>query len=212
MSKSLQPYKPGSLAEIAGGITANPHKMAMALKNADLLVLVDCSSSMSQRDAGPNADQVRHDAAQECLDILQNEFPGRIAVGAFNSESHGLIHTGVLPKPAGSTPLSLALDFFFPKVKAMGMKFVVISDGEPDDPAKCISIGKREAYPTYCIFVGDRNDPARGQDFLRRLSEVTGGTFDHVTLDNIKLLTQKIAGYLGTGSGNTQTTAAQASA
>ena len=154
MSKALVPIKKGSLADVAGGVNTNPHKMAMALKNAELMILVDCSSSMLTKDAGDHEDQARHEAAQECLDILQERFPGKIAVGAFSSESHGLVHTGVLPEPAGSTPLHLALDFFYPKVIATKMKFVVISDGEPDDPTMCIRLAQKEKYPIYCIMWG----------------------------------------------------------
>lgn len=207
----LVPYKKGSLADAAGGVNANPHKMAMALKNAELLVLVDCSGSMSTMDAGQNEDQQRHEAAQECLDILQEKFPGKIAVGAFNSESHGLVHTGILPPPAGGTPLHLALDFFYPKVIATKMKFVLITDGEPDDENKCIQLARMHKYPIYCIYTGPISNQYRGRDFLERLAKESGGQFDYVSLNHIKLLVGKIAGYLTASATDAKPTAAQAS-
>ena len=196
MSKALTPFRKGSLADVAGGVTTNPHKMAMALRNSELMILVDCSSSMLTQDAGDHEDQARSEAAQECLDILQERFPGKVAVGAFSSESHGLVHTGVLPKPAGSTPLHTALDFFYPTVITTGMKFVVVSDGEPDDPSMCIRLAQKEKYPIYCIYVGPVSNNYRGREFMERLASESGGEFDFVSLKNILLLVGKISGYL----------------
>jgi hypothetical protein len=188
---SLVPYKKGSLADAAGGVNTNPHKMAMALRNAELLILVDCSGSMATADAGDHEDQPRHEAAQECLDILQERFPGKVAIGAFNSASHGLVHTGILPDPAGGTPLHLGMDFFYPKVIAAKMKFVI--------------------YPIYCIYTGPISDTYRGREFLERLAKESGGEFDFVSLNNIKLLAGKIAGYLTAGPSAEPTAAAASS-
>jgi len=198
---AIVPYKKGSLADQAGGLVANPQKVAAALRDAELMTVIDCSGSMSAEDAGPNEDQQRHEAAQECLDILQEKFPGKIAVGAFNGLSHGLVHTGILPDPAGNTPMYDAMDFFYPKAITTKMKFVLISDGEPDagQGPKCISLARRYQYPIYAIYVGPPSNSLGGQEFLRRLAEASGGKFDHITLDNIKLLTDKIAGYLMAG-------------
>jgi hypothetical protein len=212
MSNSLVPYKKGSLVDVAGGTITNTQKMAMALAGAQLLILVDCSGSMTAKDAGTNGNQKRHTAAQEVLDILQEEYPGHIAVAAFNSLSHGLVHTGILPSPDGGTPLAEALDFFYPKLKVWKKKFVVVSDGEPNDPNKALMVARKEAYPTYGIYVGDMNNSAGGVEFMRKLAEVTGGKFDHVSLENIKLLTSMIKGYLEAPTTTAAPTAAEAAA
>lgn len=187
---------PGSLAQTAGGLANNPHKMAMALRNAELMCIVDCSGSMLAQDAGSNGDSQRHVEAQKALTTLQERFPGRIAIGAFNSMAIGLVPSGLLPNPDGTTPLYEALLDFYPKAIALEMKVVLLSDGEPDDGPRCIALAQQYKYPIYCIYCGPWGDTHGGKEFLRRLAKESGGEFDHVTLKNIKLLEQKIAGYL----------------
>jgi hypothetical protein len=142
---------------------------------------------------------------------LQERFPGKVAIGAFNSASHGLVHTGILPDPAGGTPLHLGMDFFYPKVIAAKMKFVIITDGEPDDENKCLQLARKHKYPIYCIYTGPISDTYRGREFLERLAKESGGEFDFVSLNNIKLLAGKIAGYLTAGPSAEPTAAAASS-
>ncbi len=192
--------KPGSLVDEAGGTSAGPQEVALALMKAQMIVLCDISGSMSGRDAGdPEEDaqlKTRHEAAQEALDALQERNPGQIAVAAFNDAGTGLVPSGVLPEPSGGTPLLSALNNIYPKAIVGDKKFVVISDGQPTDDADgCIELAKDKGYPIYCIYVGPSGDEG-GRDFMEKLAATSGGSFDFIHLSKIYLLEQKIAGYL----------------
>jgi hypothetical protein len=103
------------------------------------------------------------------------------------------------------------MDFFYPKVIAAKMKFVIITDGEPDDENKCLQLARKHKYPIYCIYTGPISDTYRGREFLERLAKESGGEFDFVSLNNIKLLAGKIAGYLTAGPSAEPTAAAASS-
>jgi hypothetical protein len=197
MTKALMPYERGSLIEVAGGLDASPQAVAMALLGAKMIAVVDCSGSMSTRDAGPNADQERHETAQNCLSNLQQKFPGKIAIGAFNSDSHGLVPTGQLPPAAGGTPMFAAMSFFYPKAAQHGIKFCIISDGEPtDNKSGCIEMARQTKHPIYAIYTGPDGNQAGGKDFMRQLADQSGGQFDFVHLSKLHLLESNLTKYL----------------
>lgn len=200
MSKSIEPHRPGSLVDEAGGTSAGPQAVALVLMKTQMIVLCDISSSMRQKDAGDEeVEQLksRHEAAQEALDALQEKNPGQVAVAAFNDSGTGLVPSGKLPEPEGGTPMFAALTDIYPKAIAGKKKFVVISDGEPtDDEQGCLDLAKENAYPIYCIYVGPSGDITGGRDFMEKLAAASGGSFDFVHLTQIHMLEQKIAGYL----------------
>jgi hypothetical protein len=164
---------------------------------------------MAAEDAGMDQDESRHGAAQKSLDRLQDGFPGQIAVVAFNepiavvafNEPSGpraaLVPTGVLPEPAGGTPIFHAMEEFYQKAMVAKVKFVLISDGEPtDDKNGCIELARQYQYPIYAIYVGPVDNSGGGKDFMERLAKESGGEFDFVHTSKMHLLEQKLAGYL----------------
>ncbi len=200
MPTAIDPYRPGSLVDEAGGTSAGAQAVALVLMKTRMIVLCDISGSMSQKDAGDEEIEKlmsRHEAAQKALDSLQEQNPGKIAVAAFNDSGTGLVPSGQLPPPAGGTPLFSALKNIYPKAIVGDKKFVVISDGEPtDDKEGCIELAKEKKHPINCIYVGPSGDITGGRDFMEKLATASGGTFDFVHLSQIYLLEQKIAGYL----------------
>jgi hypothetical protein len=80
---------------------------------------------------------------------------------------------------AGDTDLAKALDFA--KVADVaGMRFIVISDGEPvshsPDPAgSALKAARRFAGKIDCVYVGPPG--GAGEQFLRQLAANSGGTF-----------------------------------
>jgi len=175
----------GSLADVA----AQQHQsLAQTFVNAECVVIVDTSGSMSAQDSKNG--QSRYDVACSELAQLQTSLPGKIAVLSFSSM------TVFCPdgKPAflgESTNLADALTFA--KVADLpGMRMIVISDGEPDQPEKCFAVAKTYKAKIDVIFVGPENLPA-GRNFLAKLASISGGQV--VTADRAQgllLATQKL--------------------
>ena len=70
-----------------------------------------------------------------------------------------------------------------------GMKFILISDGEPDDEGETLRIAKTFTNKIDVIFVGPESLPF-GRDFLNRLAASTGGK--SVTADRAKELAASV--------------------
>jgi Mg-chelatase subunit ChlD len=60
-----------------------------------------------------------------------------------------------------------------------GMRFVLISDGHPDDEQKALATARAYTNRIDTIFVG-REDDSRARAFLLRLAQATGG--QHVNI------------------------------
>lgn len=157
---------PGSLAAVA---KAEGVGLAESFLSADAIVLVDTSGSMAARDA---AGLSRYDAACAELKKLQASLPGKVAVIAFSDGTE--FAAGGLPRYiGGGTDLAGALRFVH---AADGcVKFVVISDGQPNDEAATLAAAKTFSSKIDCVFIGPEADP--GADFLRRLAAASGGQY-----------------------------------
>jgi uncharacterized protein with von Willebrand factor type A (vWA) domain len=85
---------------------------------------------------------------------------------------------------SGGTNLVKALKFMS-VADVPGMKFILISDGEPSAPEECLRVARAYKNKIDVIYVGPEDKPD-GRDFLEWLSEVTGGTL--ITSDRAKEL------------------------
>lgn len=158
---------PGSLGALA---TQSGKSIAETFVNADVVILVDTSGSMSQKDSRDG--KSRYDIAVEELSIIQSQMPGKIAVISF-STSVSFDPTGVPVYFGGGTDMAKALQFT--KIADIpGMKFILISDGEPDDQQQTLSIAKIYRNPISVIYVGPEDHPT-GRNFLQKLASLTGG-------------------------------------
>jgi hypothetical protein len=154
--------------------------LAEALLDVESLILLDCSGSMATADS--RGSRRRIDSAREELATLQRDLPGKLALVCFAGHAQ-LMWGGVPPEPMGGTDLAGALAFA-KTFDQGGMRFVVVSDGEPDDQAKALATARGFAGPISTVFVGPEGGP--GAAFLRRLATASGGR--HATADRVREL------------------------
>ena len=169
---------PGSLTAIAAAAGAS---LAASFANAEVVIIVDVSGSMQIEDSRNN--RSRYDVELEELAKLQVSLPGKIAVLAF-SDNVEFVPGGVPPMMGQRTILDKALKFA--KIADVaGMRFILISDGCPDDPVAAMAVARSFTNRIDCIYVGPEAMP-EGRDFLLSLSRLRGGT--QVTADRAKEL------------------------
>lgn len=185
MSTALVPGSIGAIAQATG------RSIAETFLNADVIVLVDTSGSMAATDA--RGGRQRYDLACEELRKLQASMPGKIGVIAFSSEA--LFCPGGEPYfYGGGTDLAGALQFV--KVADGTVKFIVISDGWPDDERTALAIARTFASEIDAIYVGPENDPT-GDRFLKDLVKATRGRF--ATADKASDLAKEVQKLLTSG-------------
>src|SRR5688572_23127491 len=157
----------GSLAESSKNKNVT---FAEAFMVVDAIVIVDISASMSQRDVDAEGGLAsRWEEANNQLQRLQARHPSKIAVVAFSTKVD-FCPSGVLPPVQSSTNMLGALQFVSP-ADDTGIKFILVSDGEPDDPASTLNWARKMKTPINTIFVGK----GRGADFMRELANATKG-------------------------------------
>jgi len=178
ITKHDQRLVTGSLQDLA---QKNNQSIAETFINCDVVILVDTSGSMSASDS--RGGRSRYDVACDELRALQGSLPGKIAVLSFSSD--------VIFCPSGmpiflgaNTDMAKALQFA--KIAdTPGMRFILISDGDPDDPAQTLSIATSYKNRIDAIYVGPEDHPI-GQSFLQRLATASGG--QTLTADRAKEL------------------------
>lgn len=159
----------GSLGQIArDGHTS----IAEAFVNAECVVIIDCSSSMNANDS--RGGRSRYEVACEELALLQENNPGKIAVVCFNDFTN-FVPNGVPTAPLGGTKLAEALTFCRP-ADVEGIRFIVISDGEPNDERRALSAARKYRNRIDVIYVGPETT-RWGYEFLQRLAAASGGVF-----------------------------------
>lgn len=172
----------GSLAQVSKDTGLS---LAESFLNADCIVIVDVSSSMDATD-GPRG-KSRYDAACDELTALQGSLPGKIAVLAFSNDCV-FCPSGVPTMMGGGTDLAAALTFA--KVADVpDMRFVVISDGQPDSESETLAVAKTYQNRIDTIFVGSELSPL-GRDFLAKLAKASGGK--STTADRVAQLSTKV--------------------
>ncbi len=144
--------------------------LAESFLSVDAIILVDTSASMSARDAPGGLS--RYDAAVSELTDLQASLPGKIAVLSFSSGVE-FCPSGMPIFLSGGTDVAGALRFAR-VADVPGMQFFLISDGEPDDPDKALSVARSYRAHINTIYVGAETRQ-RGRDFLTQLANATGG-------------------------------------
>lgn len=158
---------PGSISSIA---QQTGKSIAETFMRASCIVLMDVSGSMSGQDS--RGGKSRFDAASEDLKGLQASMPGKLAVIVFADDV--LFCPGGTPiNLSGTTDLAKALRFT--KVADIpGMKFILVSDGEPNDEGEALKVAKSYTNKIDVIYVGPETRPD-GRKFLESLAKSTGG-------------------------------------
>jgi Mg-chelatase subunit ChlD len=169
----------GSLTDIA---QKSGKSLAETFINCDVVILVDTSGSMAITDSrGGNS---RYDVACEELTALQGSLPGKIAVLSFSSDVM-FCPSGVPIFFTGCTNMAKALQFAKIADAIEGMRFILISDGEPDFESETLTVAKSYKNKIDTIYVGPEERPT-GREFLNRLSKASGGKT--ITADRAKEL------------------------
>jgi hypothetical protein len=157
----------GSLAQIA---KASNVSLAESFLNVDVVILCDCSGSMDTHDSRDG--KTRYEVALEELARLQGDLPGKLCVIGFAS-SPAFAPTGQPIFTGTGTNLAGALQFV--KIADDGdMRFIVISDGQPDEPEKALQVASGFRGRIDGFFTGPEGDSA-GRRFLERLAAAHGG-------------------------------------
>jgi hypothetical protein len=156
----------GSLSAVA---QQNNQSIAETFINADCIIITDTSGSMAAEDA--RGGKSRYDIACEELKNLQASLPGKLALLSF-SDDVIFCPSGVPFNYGCGTDLARALKFA--KVADVtGIRFIVISDGQPDNEEECLKVAKTFRARIDCIYVGPEG--GSGQSFLNRLAKASGG-------------------------------------
>ncbi len=174
----------GSIGAIA---TQTGKSLAESFMDVDAVVVVDTSGSMGVTDS--TGGRSRYDQACKELETLQASMPGKIAVVSFASENQVKFCPSGVPKNfKGRTDVAAALRFC-KKMDVVGVRFILISDGEPDDAAAALTVARTYKSRIDTIFVGDERRPD-GRKFLEQLSKGAGG--ESITADRVQALAANV--------------------
>lgn len=157
----------GSLAALA---REQNKSLAEMWINVDAVILVDISGSMESHDA--RGGKARHQVAQEELERLQAQLPGKLAIIAFSTHTQ-FVPGGKLPETESTTNLAGALKFARAADSIPDMRFIVISDGEPDSEHEALEEARLYRNRIDTIYVGPEG--GSGARFLKRLATSKGG-------------------------------------
>ena len=172
----------GSLGAIA---QQEGKSIAESFVNADAIIITDTSASMKQCDSRDG--KSRYDVACEELKQLQVSLPGKLALLSFSSDVV-FCPNGIPFDLNGMTDLAKALKFAKMGDLASGMRFIVISDGEPDSEDEALKVAKTYKNRIDTIYVGPEG--GEGQDFLKRLAKASGG--QGITAAQVKELASSV--------------------
>jgi len=165
MDSIQKTYVPGSLAATSA---QTGHSLAETFIGADAIVLVDTSGSMADSDG---LQKSRYERA--CLELagVQASLPGKVAVISFSDDV--MFCPGGTPfNYGGSTRLANALSFIR-VADVPDMKFIIISDGQPDDEETALKEARKFVNKLDTIFIG--REGGYGQKFLQQLAQASGG-------------------------------------
>jgi len=167
--------KSKTLEVVSGSIAATAEDKDQTIAEAFVyiraLAMVDTSGSMATCDAPGRT--MRYEAACEGLRSLQLEYPGTIAVVGF-SKTAALALGGIPAFQQGRTDMVAALEVARSFDDA-GIRLIMISDGQPDDPTKTLAVAQTFATHIDTIYIGSEEARGAGRRFLELLAATTGG-------------------------------------
>lgn len=161
---------------------------AEAFITVDAVLVVDISLSMEERDVVAEGGHLttRWDEANNQLRRIQRRFPGRVAVVAFSHRTE-FCPDGQLPPVQSNTDMLDALKFVAP-ADGCGIKFIVASDGEPDEPEETLKQASHMS-PIDAIHIGTSEE---GRRFMERLAKASGGKSVDTTVDLLEDVVVKL--------------------
>lgn len=157
----------GSIHDVAESMAGG---LPQAMSEAEVVVVVDVSGSMTSYDGEPKA---RWQRAQDVLTDLQGQYSGKIVLVPFSTDVE-FSFSGMLPPCNGGTNMDKALRFV--RDLSSAYQIVLVTDGEPNSREATIAEAKKLHSPLTVMYVGAEND-MRAREFLNELAQVSGGTF-----------------------------------
>jgi Mg-chelatase subunit ChlD len=174
----------GSIADIAA---QSGQSIATTFLSCDVVVIVDTSASMCASDNDPDK-RSRYDRACWELAKLQGDNPGKIGVISFSDDAT-FCPNGTPVYQGGSTDLVSALRYAkLADIPNSRIRFIVISDGEPNSPLEALKVAKTYSNRIDTIYIGAID--GSGQEYLKRLAAASGGS--HVTAQQAKELASSV--------------------
>ena len=174
----------GSLSDV---MKREDKTLAESFLSCDAILICDTSGSMCSQDAPGNL--TRHEAARRELRRLQSSHPGKLAVVAFSSQVR-FCPSGIPFRFDGGTNMAKALEFVKP-ADGCGVRFFLISDGEPDSKSETLKAAKTFRSRIDVVYIGPEDGGAwGGREFLQKLAGVTGGKF--IKSDKIGMLADPV--------------------
>jgi len=173
----------GSLSAIA---TEQNMPLAETWLSVDAVILVDVSGSMSMQD---EYEKTRLQLAREALENLQNNMSGKIALFKF-SDNVKFIPNGYIAGVEGATNLTGALRYIHMADAIPDMRFILISDGQPDRPISVLREARKFKNKIDVIYIG--HEGGSGQKFLESLAAATGGSSKNIDAAMIESTTAKL--------------------
>ena len=132
------------------------------------------------------------------IDLLRQALDRPIAAGetvlAFHSLAERLTSLQAIPEPMGGTALHLAICV---GAAVMPGHTLVVSDGQPDDPAQALAAAAQLSGTISTLYLGSDTDK-EAIAFMRKLARLGCGQYQHCDVSNgsVLLLQQSIAGLL----------------
>lgn len=161
----------GSLADLAEHKST---RIANVFMDADHIIIIDVSGSMSSRDVR-GGEMTRYDAACKELTKLQANYQGRFAVFGF-SDDVAIFPGGIPQQNLGTgTDLTKALEYLY-DLDGTGVTFDLISDGEPDDERSALDQARRYSTKINTIYIGPTNGYYNAAiAFMDKIATLSGG-------------------------------------
>jgi hypothetical protein len=179
----------GSLGYLAGQGKSIAETFATGV---DAILMIDVSASMMMTDCRDG--QSRYDAACAELKRLQRQLPGKLAIIEW-SDGHAFCPGGMPSGIKGMTNMAGVLKFV-QIADGAGIRFILISDGEPDSEDETLDVARKFSSHIDTIYIGPEG--GAGADFLRRLSALTGGQSVSQSAREITQLAQTVTKLLTT--------------
>jgi len=160
-----------------------------------LLVLVDTSFSMTESMGMTSKMLAAWNALQKHIapnmmgwayGVITFQGFGEVDWKVYPCKDTNALTTTMHPIPMGGTPIGAALKFAWDWLRsnAKQARIILISDGCPTDMEDDEILGmalERKSIPIDTVGVGARGNVEYNPEFLRRLSELTGGVFCEVS-------------------------------
>ena len=171
----------GSIADLMNKSNVS---LAESFMTCECIVLFDVSGSMNIKDTLWG--ETRFERGVKELKSIQESMPGKYAIIQFADRVDFMPGGVPVMNISGEcTDLTAALKYAKIADEIPDMRFVIISDGCPNNPMTAKAVAAQYENRIDTIFIGDENDLYGGRGFLKELAEASGGKAVTTAAENI---------------------------